>query len=59
MQSPIPICNTCKHFKKESWTCDAFRDGIPVEIISGESDHSKPLPGQGNQIVYEAKEETE
>lgn len=46
-----PICNSCKHYI-EGLTCDAFSI-IPDEIIEGKNDHSKPLPGQDNNIVYE------
>ena len=63
---PTPKCHErkCKHFWGVGTTtpgreegqfvcCEAFPDGIPGEIISGENLHSKPLPGQGNTIVYE------
>lgn len=46
------FCLECKHF----WgmlNCDAFPKGIPKEITDGESDHSKPLPNQGNDIIFE------
>jgi len=33
--------------------CVAFPDGIPDEIAYGDNPHSEPLPGQGNEIVYE------
>jgi hypothetical protein len=33
--------------------CDAFKDGIPADIFVGNIDHNKPLPGQGNDIVFE------
>jgi hypothetical protein len=29
----------------EGLTCDAFPDGIPDEIIMGDSDHRKPVKG--------------
>lgn len=35
--------------------CKAFPYGIPSIIISGENDHSKPLPEQDNDIVFEKK----
>lgn len=47
------ICFNCKHFREFSIGCDAFPDGIPNEIIIGLNDHSNPLPGQGNDIVFE------
>lgn len=33
--------------------CKAFPDRIPREIAYGDNDHSKPIDGQGNDIVYE------
>ena len=44
------ICSRCKHFRRFEGGCDAFPDGIPDEI---ENDHSKPLPDQENDIVFE------
>ena len=45
------ICFNCSNFKNKG--CTAFKDGIPDVIISGENDHSKPLPEQDNNIVFE------
>ena len=48
------ICNECKHYRRSKpGTCAAFPNRIPSEIIRGDNDHSKPLPGQGNDIVFE------
>lgn len=46
------ICFDCKHYI-ENGRCKAFKDGIPEAILSNENDHSKPLPDQGNEIVFE------
>ena len=46
-------CFLCKNYTG-SLTCNAFKDGIPDEILGGENDHSKPLPEQDNDIVFEA-----
>ncbi len=48
----IILCNICKNYMGDL-TCQAFPDGIPDEILSGNNDHSKPLPEQGNDIVFE------
>jgi hypothetical protein len=59
MEATDLICFSCKHFRRFYGGCDAFPDGIPSEITSGENDHSEPLPGQENAIVYEAGEPQE
>ena len=46
------ICLDCKHYIGEG-KCKAFPDGIPEMILSNENDHSKQLPDQGNNIVFE------
>lgn len=48
------VCAKCKHFNETEFSCPAF-DEIPLNILSGESDHSKPLPDQNNKIVFSKK----
>jgi len=50
-------CNYCKHkkFSMKNIICKAFPNGIPKEIYSGSNQHQKPLPNQGNNIVFEPK----
>jgi len=48
----ILICIDCKYFESKDLKCLAFKNGIPNIIMSGESDHSNPLPEQENDIVY-------
>ena len=50
------ICFKCKHYRDFEIGCDAFPDGIPDEIISGENEHSKPLSFQTNDIVFEVSD---
>ena len=43
-------CLACRHFHRGSgrgatWTCDAYPDGIPVEIRSERVIHTVPHPG--------------
>ena len=52
-----PICIKCKHLNIETFTCAAFPEEIPEEIIIGDNDHKKPLPGQDNNIVFEPIQE--
>lgn len=51
------ICFKCKHFREFQGGCNAFPEGIPDEITSGENEHSKPLEWQENDIVFEPKED--
>lgn len=46
-------CFRCKHFRRFEGGCNAFPDGIPDEITSGENEHTKPLKSQENDIVFE------
>lgn len=59
MQAVDLICFRCKHFREVEGGCTAFPKGIPSEITSGENEHSKPLEGQSNDIVFEKKEDDE
>lgn len=47
------ICFRCKHFREIEGGCNAFPEGIPEEITSGENEHSEPLDWQKNDIVFE------
>ena len=53
MEAVDLICFRCKHWRIFNGGCDAFGNDIPREITSGENDHSKPLPEQENDIVFE------
>ena len=47
----FPICNNCKNHIGDL-KCKAFNI-IPNEILFGKNDHSKPLKGQENDIIFE------
>lgn len=47
------ICFNCKRFNFDGFGCKAFPEGIPVEITDQGENHDKPLPKQGNKLVYE------
>lgn len=53
MQAKNLICFKCKHFRIGPGGCNAFPNGIPDEITSGENKHSEVLPSQINKIVFE------
>lgn len=52
-------CLLCAHYRIGMHKCDAFPEGIPVEIFTGLVDHSKPYPGDhGIQFkAYEGDDE--
>lgn len=51
-----PVCSECAHYSSEWRRCEAFPEGIPIEIWSGEHDHKTPYEGDRG-IQFEPKEE--
>ncbi|GEM_PF-4414574 len=51
-------CQLCKHYFDGLGSCEAFRE-IPAEIFAGDNDHTKPLKGQDNDIVFEPIKKTQ
>lgn len=55
---PMPkFCYMCKHYRANDETrCDAFPNGIPLPIRSGDVPHDKPIDGDnGVQFEYSDK----
>ena len=48
-------CDSCKHYDEENGTCRAFKEQIPIDIIDGTHDHTKPYSGD-NGIMHEKKD---
>jgi hypothetical protein len=55
-------CFLCSHFHgSRKMTCDAFQNGIPKEMFTGEHDHREPWPNaddpQDNGVRFEPIED--
>lgn len=59
MEAVNLVCFRCKNYRRFQGGCLAFPSGIPEEIVSGENEHSKPLKGQRNKIVFEQMKESD
>lgn len=44
-------CSLCKFFEKKHYTCAAFPNGIPDDILSGENKHNKPEKSQSDDSI--------
>ena len=50
----VSQCLRCKNFiDDKKFTCNAFPNGIPEEIIINDIEHGEPLSNQKNNIVFE------
>ena len=57
IKNMFPICNKCKNHVNDL-KCLAFSI-IPDAILLSENDHTKPLPNQENNIIFEPINEQE
>jgi len=49
------ICHKCKHIHERRLTCDAFPNGIPGKILTGDIKHTRKYQGD-NGIQFEARD---
>jgi len=45
-------CRTCEHYHYDN-ICEAFKGGIPEDILTGENQHKEKHPKQKNDILFE------
>lgn len=48
------LCGSCVH-RTGTYTCDAWPDGIPREVMLGELDHREPIEGDGGVQYQEGR----
>jgi hypothetical protein len=60
-----PLCFDCKHFQgpappgtMSAYVCEAFPDGIPMNILLLQPDHREPVDGD-HGIQFEPKDAQE
>jgi hypothetical protein len=59
IMGPTPLCLRCARFhdnNKDTFTCDAFPQGVPDEIVLGGFNHNQPFRGDnGMQFIPRVK----
>jgi hypothetical protein len=59
MSMTMPVCWDCRHFHDDDQPrsrCDAFPNGIPMDMLLSKQDHTSPYPGD-NGIQFEPSDE--
>lgn len=53
MGTGVSPCNDCARRWSSGRACDAFPQGIPIEVLAGDVAHDRPLPdlGQTNRLI--------
>ena len=52
-------CSRCKHLKPGGdYTCPAFPEGIPIDLLSADLQHREVIKGQAGDTVFESRLET-
>lgn len=55
-RGPLPLCLACSRSRHvapdDPWTCDAYPDGIPPDILAGE-DHRRPRGDEAGGLVFD------
>ena len=66
MTDRLPTCFGCRRYRGDSLSCEAFPDGIPDDIASGDFDHHESHDGdhglrfvldEGNEMAVQIETE--
>lgn len=49
-------CGKCKHFKSESYSCEAYPDGIPESLLDASERHNEVRKDQTGSTVFSPKD---
>lgn len=49
-------CSRCKNFNNESYSCEAYPDGIPENLLDASEKHDKVRKGQTGNSIFSPKD---